>query len=214
MQTRPPRLLDVIAALPDLALGGVFLVAWIEPVLIGVERIREGLLLMLLEFIVIHSAAFMGTAAWGDRPPGKKATFVIGLGLFYTLFVAGFALAFSTWWPLIAFWGLTLNRLLGALIGQGEGDEKMLVQRGWATSTLFYLMAVFSTVFIPYPRLGVTPEVLAQVDLPGTGLWIDRPWSVMAAGFLYFTACGLSELSGHSWLKGGSREPEAVSRKT
>ena len=129
-----------------------------------------------------------------------------------TLCFRRFALAFSTWWPLVAFWGLTLNRLLGALIGQGEGEEKLLVQRGWAASTLFYLMAVFSTVFIPYPRLGVTPEVLDLVDLPGSGLWIDRPWSVMAAGFGYFTACGLSELSKHGWLRGGSRETEAVSR--
>jgi hypothetical protein len=200
-------LVDLVAAAPDLLLGGMFFVAWVEPRLIGADRIRDGLLLMLMEFIVIHSAAFMGTVAWGTAPAGSKARNVIGLGLFYTLFVAGFALAFRSWWPLLGFWGLTLNRLLGALIGQGDGEEKQLVQRGWAATAVFYLLAVFTTVLIPYPRLGVTPEVLGAIDLPGSGAWIDTPWRVMAAGGLYFLACGVSEFNRHHWFAAGKPGP-------
>jgi hypothetical protein len=58
--------------------------------LIGVHRVRDVVLLMLMEFIVIHSSTFMGTAAWGGFG-GKlpRGVAIVGLGLFYSLFVGG-----------------------------------------------------------------------------------------------------------------------------
>lgn len=191
----------VSAALPDLAIAGVFLATWLSP-----DSVRPGLaktlvLVMLLEFIVVHSAGFMGVALAGGMPAARKTLATLGLGGFYTLFVAGFALAFKTAWPLVSFWGLTANRLLGALFHRGPGDEAMAyVVRSWAGGAVFYLLFAFVTVLLPVPRLGLTPDVVAKLGLEGGGLWIDEPWRPVAFGTLYFTAVALSELAGHAWM--------------
>jgi hypothetical protein len=193
---------SALAALPDLALGLLCLVTWVAPGLIGVHWVRDVVLLMLMEFIVIHSSTFMGTVAWGGFG-GKlpRGVAIVGLGLFYSLFVGGFALGFRTWAPLLGFWGLTLNRLAGAMLAPAGGADSAQVMKGWASSTLFYLVAVFATTLLPVPPLGITPGVIEAADVPGdSGLWVTRPYTVVAAGFLYYTACALSELTSHGWM--------------
>jgi len=206
---------SLLAALPDFALGLLCVTAWVAPEWIGVQWIRYVVLLMLMEFIVIHSSGFMGAAVWGSARKAPRGLVILGFGAFYTLFVGGFALVFKTWAPLVGFWVLTLNRLLGAVVGQADGKEKALVMRGWAACTLFYLLVVFATTLLPVPRLGVTPEIAIAANIPGdSGLWVTRPYTVLAAGFVYFTACAVSELSGHRWLpisvEGSRRGSKAV----
>jgi len=191
-----------VAAAPDLLFAGVFLATWIVPTALGAQMVGYLMLTMLLEFVIMHSSGIMGTTAYGPLPGGRKTLAVVGLGLFYSLFVLGFCLAFGTWWPFVAFWTLTGNRLLGALIGQApEGEEKRFVQQGWAVAALAYLVLAFFTTLVPMPALGITPEVVAGQHLPGSGLWVDQPQRVIAFGFLYFAAVGVSELHGHAWLQ-------------
>jgi len=156
---------------------------------------------MLLEFIVVHSAGFMGTVALApDRRTARARTLVL-FGLFYSVFVAGFALAFRTWWPLAAFWGLTANRLLGVVVGQApEGRERQFIQAGWAAGALFYVLSVMVTVILPVPRLGITRAVRDAVDLPGSGAWVDEPWRAVAGAACYFLLVGFSELKGHRFF--------------
>ena len=54
------------AAIPDLTMGLVFLVAWIAPARLGARPIPGLVLVMLLEFIVVHSGGFAGKVALGD----------------------------------------------------------------------------------------------------------------------------------------------------
>lgn len=68
---------------------------------------------------------------------------------------------------------------------------------------MFYLCFALLATILPLPRLGLTPAVLSARHLPGSGLWINQPPRVLAFGFLYFTAIGLSELREHRWLAGG-----------
>lgn len=201
---------DVVSALPDLGLAGAFLITWIAPEALGGGMVGYLLLVMLLEFIIIHSSAFMGSVvmAAGDRR--KKILSLLGFGAFYSLFVAGFCAGFSVWWPMGAFWGLTLNRLLGAVVGQvPRGEEQLLVRAGWAASACFYLLFVAVTVILPVPELGLTAAVARSQHLPGGGLWVDEPHRVLAFGFLYFTAVALSEIWRHAWFVSGLPAPNA-----
>ena len=189
------------AALPDLCMGAVFLTAWLAPERLPAHAIAPLTLVMLLEFIVVHSGGFAGFVILGPLAPDRKLLALIGLGCFYTLFVGSFALGFHTWWPLASFWALMLNRMLSVLLGQAQsGDERAMLQRGWAAGVIFYLAFTFVTIILPLPRLGLTPEVVSAQRLPGSGIWIGQPWRVMAFGFLYFTATGFSELAEHRWL--------------
>jgi hypothetical protein len=191
-----------ISALPDFALAITFLSAWIAPKAVHPGTVSYLMLVMLLEFIIVHSSAFMGNIAVSSGTRRSKVTAMIGLGGFYTLFVGAFSFAFHSVWPLISFWGLMLNRMLGVIVGQAPAeDQKAFVQRTWVTSVLLYMGACFFTILVPLPRLGLTNEVVGSLHLPGSGLWVSQPHRVMAFGFLYFTGVALSELGGHAWLK-------------
>ncbi len=162
------------------------------------------MLVMLLEFIIVHSSAFMGQAllAKGSRAARLKGMF--GFGVFYTLFVVGFALAFQTWWPIIAFWGLTANRLLSVFMGWvPKGKARDYLRRGWAAGALYYIVCIMLTTVLPVPRLGITRDVVRGLELSGEGLWIDEPHRVVIFGFLYFLVRGISELFEHRWLQSG-----------
>lgn len=83
----------------------------------------------------VHSTALMGTVAISDEPGRTKLKRLVGLATLYALFVAGFAVGFGVWWPLLAFWGLTFSRMLGVILGEApHGRERLYVKAGWALS--------------------------------------------------------------------------------
>jgi hypothetical protein len=185
----------------DLVLAGALLLTWIAPDAAWAVPLRLAMLTMLLEFIVLHSTAFMGTVAYGRETRGKRALAILALGGFYTLFVAGFALAFEMWQPLLAFWLLTLNRSLGVLFHPAPSAEQELrIRKGWAATTMAYLAAVGLTTLLPVPALGIEPSVVAAAELPASGLWVDEPQRVVAAGVVHFSLSGASALFDHRWI--------------
>jgi hypothetical protein len=196
----------LFSALPSFFLGGMFLITWIAPDAFEEKMVSYLMLVMLLEFINVHAAGFMGNTIISDTGRGTKAIAIIGLGVFYTLFVGAFALAFEQWWPLWAFWGLVLNRLLGIVLGKVlTGQEKKMIETSWAIGVFCYVMLVFATVILPVPSFGVTSEVIARQGFTMGGLWIDEPQRMMAFGFLYFSVIGLTELFSYKWtFQGGN----------
>jgi hypothetical protein len=198
-------LAHLISALPDFILSGLFLVTWIAPDAFGDKMVSYLMLIMLMEFINVHAAGFMGKTIISDAEPRKKAATIVGLGLFYTLFVGSFAFFFKEWWPVWAFWGLILNRLLGVLLGKAPtGAEKQALEASWSIGVFAYVMLVFATVMLPIPSLGVDAEVIARQNLGMKGLWVDQPYRMMAFGFLYFASIGLFEVYSYKWVTPGS----------
>lgn len=192
----------ILSSLPDFAFAALFLISWTSPNAFDEKMVSYLVLVMLMEFVIIHSSGFMGRVMIGEGDRKKRGLTLVGLGFFYTLFVGGFALSFGEWWPVAAFWGMTLNRILFILLGRvPKGEEKMLLQKSWAAGALFYLGAVFLTVLAPVPELGITWEVVREQEFTSEGLWVEEPEHAIACGFLYFSAVALSELYGHRWLK-------------
>lgn len=185
----------LLAALPDFALAIAALLTWIDPSILGEEWAGYFLTLMLLEFIVVHSAAFLGSVAFSDAPRRHRVKLTLGLAGFYTLFGAAIAFGAKAWWPLLAFWGLIVNRLLGILFGTvPSGHEREAMQASWVVGALSYLVGAFATVLLPLPELGVRREMLGPIGDDSGGLWVDEPHRVMAFAFLYFTLAGLYAL--------------------
>ncbi len=132
-----------------------------------------------VEFAVIHASGFLAwpwVARWDVR---RRAVFVPGLALAYSVPLGIWSLVAGGAWPLAIFWGLMANRMLTALLGDLP-DEKALNAWGmaWAGTTTLYVLAV----------------VLA---LTGGGVSAGR---ALALGFIYFTLVGLSELTGWAWV--------------
>jgi hypothetical protein len=190
------------SALPDLALGVAFLVTWVAPRAFGTGLLKYAMMTMLMEFIVIHSSVFMGFVLWGTSFGAVKKTLAtLGLGAFYSTLLVAIAHATETWWPVWAFWGLTVNRLTSALFSRMAGKKaRENLASDWVTSVAFYLLWVFGTTFLWIPALGITPAVVASAGLPGKGLWVEQPHRVLVAGTGYFLCQAWCELRGRRLL--------------
>ena len=193
---------DILSALPDLGLAGLFLLTWISPYAIDEKMVSYLVLVILMEFIIVHSSAFLGAVVFVPWPKGKKSAALAGLGLFYTMFVAAFSLAFGAWWPLWAFWGMMGNRLFGVLLGQApQGRERGFLALSWALSVFLYLIAVFAPLMIEPPQFGITSDVVARQGFEIGGEWTAHPEIAIATGFLYFGSLGVFEVFGYRLMR-------------
>jgi hypothetical protein len=81
---------NIISSVPDFLMGLAFLVTWIEPTAIGEDMVPYLFQVMMVEFIIIHSAGFMGTVIYGNEPRAKKVKVPCSdFILFYFLFILG-----------------------------------------------------------------------------------------------------------------------------
>lgn len=183
------QVLRLVSALPDAITAGFFLSVWVAPLYFGPDMVATAMLVMLVEFLVVHASGFLGVFAMQSSMPRlRRLQFLAGFGVFYSLFVFAFVFAFDQWWPALAFAWLLLGKFGRVLLGREFGAAAAAQQMaGWAVSVLCYLGGVFVTLFLPLPRLGITDEVIGQLHLVGTGLWVDQPHRVVAFGVLYFS---------------------------
>jgi hypothetical protein len=208
----------IAAAAPDLALAGVYLWCWIEPLAWRKTLVADLMLVMLVEFLVVHSGPFLGVLVMGDDSSVSRATrlkMLLGLGAVYLLFAGGMSAAFETWGPVLVFVWLIGAKLYAILLGRApDGAEQTRQMALWALSVLFYLGAVFATLFLPVPKFGVTRHG-HYYGVPGEGEWVSHPNTVIAAGLLYFGALALVKLLENPawWAKWGAAQA-AQSRRS
>lgn len=196
-----PNLMQrLLAAGPDTLTSAIFLLAWIAPGFLGATRVKDLMLTMLIEFIVMHSSAFYaGIAGMTDVSRLKRLGLITALSAFYLIFVLGFSFGFHSTWPIWAFAWLFVSRFMHlwtSTATSAENTQRMM--SSWVISALAYLGGVFATIILPLPALGLTPAAIAALQIPKnmSGLWIDKPWTVMAFGVLYFGVLAWSKFKG------------------
>lgn len=193
-----PGFAGILSALPDFAMAALAVTTWLNPERFGHETVSYLVLVVLLEFIVVHSAGFMGQASLQPEK-FKKIGGTLGLGLFYTVFVGAMSLAFKKWWPLVFFWGLTLNRLLRSLTAPKGSLNEGAVALEWGSGAVFYLFSAFAGL-LPWPALGLKCGGEGCYGLTGGGIWIDRPQSALFSCALYFFLQGIFKIAA-PWLE-------------
>ncbi|MEP6939625.1 MAG: hypothetical protein ABI846_07665 [Rudaea sp.] len=193
----PTVLSRALGALPDALTSSLFLIAWVAPGFLGATRVKDLMLTMLIEFIVMHSSAFYaGIAGMTDASRGKRLMLITALSAFYLLFVVGFSVGFASTWPIWAFGWLFVSRFAHLWTkGGGNDDAIRRNMSSWMISAMAYLGGVFATILLPLPALGLTPSAIAALHIPNnmSGLWIDKPWTVIAFGALYFAVLAWSK---------------------
>jgi hypothetical protein len=180
----------LFSAAPDAVTALVFAAAWVAPLHWGRDLVGNLMLVMMLEFLVVHSGGFIGMAVVNPEVGRRAKTLaVLGFGAFYMLFALAFALAFHRLWAVWAFTWLLGSKLATVWLSPAAPTREVERQKSlWGLSVALYVLGVFVTVILPLPRLGITPEVVAQLGIPGSGLWVERPHTVIAFGLLYFGA--------------------------
>jgi hypothetical protein len=187
----------LISALPDAATATLYAICWFAPATLGYDWIKTLMLVMLIEFLVVHSGGFIGQAVLGDAPRSTKIKAIVGFGAFYMLFVLAFCAAVGEWWPIAAFgWLLVGKFLMVVLEPKPREEERQRLTAIWAASVVAYLFAVFATVLLPVPEFGIDAAARAGAAIPGSGLWVEQPETVIAAGLIYFSLLAWVKASG------------------
>lgn len=188
----PTRL---VKALPDAITAAVFMWVWLDPSDWRRNLVAQGILILLLEFILIHSGAFFAHALSApDMARAKRAKILLGLGAFYCLFVGAWAWQFKAWWPLLFFLWLLGTKLVPVLTNRREAEEALWRAIGLVSaSTLFFLLAVPAALFLPLPELGLTRHG-RHYGVPGSGAWVSEPHTAIAAAVIYFGLLALAKL--------------------
>jgi len=163
----------------------------------GGRYVSLGVGIIVLEFILVHSGIFMAGIANRQSPEaiamGSLQKTELLLLVFYTLFAVAFAYAFQSYELLMIYLCVMVGRTMG-IVTQPENSSQEAITRS-AMSAFFYLGAVFVTLFVPLPELGLSNSVLNEVyPNRGSGVWERKPEIALAAGILYFTALGIAEL--------------------
>ena len=102
----------LLAALPDGLTAAAFAAIWLSPFVFGEAGVRTAMLVMLLEFFLIHATGFFTAFVMAPGlARGKRVAAILGLSLFYLLMIGALASSFGEWWPLLAFGWLVAAKL-------------------------------------------------------------------------------------------------------
>jgi len=183
-------------ALPDAVTAGIFLYAWIAPLHWRDTLVAELLLVMLIEFILVHSAPFLGGIVTASHVAlVTRLKVFTGLALFYSLFIGVFAIQFESWLPVLAFVWLIAAKLISIFSDRHHTErQKQRIRIYWGLSFSYYLIAVLATQIVPVPEFGLTQHGSAYGILSISGAWVSHPNTVIAAGFLYFASLTATKL--------------------
>jgi hypothetical protein len=194
----PGRLARFHSALPELVAAGTYAVAWVAPERLPTGLLRSLVLAMLVEFLVVHSAGFLGGVVLTERlSRPKRLAGLAAFGALYLGFAAAFGLAFGSWAPVWTMGWLVGSRALTVLVDRRSGAEERRRQKElWVAGAVVYLFGVFLTSIVPLPALGIDAAARERLALPGSGLWIEEPHRVFAFGLFYFALIAWVELQG------------------
>jgi hypothetical protein len=178
----------IIAALPDAVSCAMFLVCWFAPLTFGPAWVKNLMIVMLMEFLTVHSGGFIGgTLADPKSTRLRKSQVLLGLGSFYLLFAGAFSLAFEAWWPLLAFCWLLLSKLAVVWLAPLPSGNEQSRQATFAMiAVVTYVLGAVATTVLPLPRFGIDDAVREAAAIPGSGAWVEEPHRVIAFGAIYF----------------------------
>lgn len=185
-------LLALTGGLPLLAVSAILLKIWIDPLSVaGGDWVMLGAMIIMVEFLLLHSGAFMAVGPVVCRKTVHQVAWFFGFGALYAGFFIGVAVwvgkAYVVW--LLA--GVMLSRLLTLLILRDKRGTLLMLQRS-AFGIMILLLSMF-VVFIPFPELGISESIRQQIFGRPSDMLSEHPERFLAWGVTYFTLTGMIE---------------------
>lgn len=207
--------------LPDAMTSLWCLTVWLHPLAFGTESVKCVVLMLAMEFFLIHATGFFMCIPFMIRFRRRtRIVMLLGLCALYLLLVAYFARMFQAIWPYLTLIWMVAAKIVWILRNRRTTpDEQVWIVGSWAVSVVAYLGAVGIGAALTVPYFGITPNLAATLHLPGHGEWIDEPHRAVASAAMYFAA-----LAAFKWAylamrrrKQGSRRsplPDAVASRS
>lgn len=194
----------VLGAIPDMLTGGFFLVLWLSPLFFGPEGVKTAFLLLLVEFLLMHASGVLGSQQ-GRGTAGCLP--LIGFGGLYLLIFLIVALSFDAGWPLLALAWLVVGKLTsGSMAGRDDLDRRHWNNAIWMLSFAAWIPLFLLVSVLPLPRLGMTPEAMALIEIGGSGAAADNPHKAAAFGLFYFSLLAWAKGTGFNVIDYFSRD--------
>lgn len=200
----------LLAGLPsasaDLVTASVCIAVWWAPQSWPEDLLRSTALIMLIEFLSIHSLIIAPVLAvlLTERWPYAGLILIL---LLYLGVAVGVSVALQTWWPTVFFAWLLLSRYVLPMWNIGGGDEHIDLGKVWLVSTLLWLLLIFASLILPVPALGWDADAIARLGLPGGGIWVDQPHRLLAFAASYFLLLAAFKLLARPEPPSGKRRP-------
>ncbi|WP_409417768.1 hypothetical protein [Flavobacterium sp. PS2] len=162
----------------------IFLMVWLHPEQYNTSLINDLAILIVFEFIMVHSGVFMAVM------PKRYSIFVFFP--MYGLFAYSFNNSVIDTNIFYIYLLVVLNRMRFAF--SNVSDEIRLKEIGKSVfRAILYFVLLFAVVlgnaFVP--KLGLTPEFLEKVHyfdkIKSSGLIMEKPYIAMCMGFLYYS---------------------------
>lgn len=177
--------LAALGGVPMLLLAITLVLIWIDPS--GPERVnwlRAAATLVLIEFLLLHSGAFMAVGPVLSDRVWLRLLWFLGFGLVY-----GFSLVmFARWtgssyilWMLL---GVLLSRVITLVILTDKRGTILMLQRSAIGMVILLLTALIC--FLPLPPLGITEELRYQAFGAADDFLRAHPQRTLAWGVVYF----------------------------
>jgi len=171
--------------IPAFFMSLYFWMVWVNPLIFGVDVTLGCTLLLVVEFVSIHSSFMIAGIA--------RAKTSIWLILVYAVFIVVPAVATKTLWPIL-FFAWHVYETMKSFRNASEEQSKLRLAR-WIGSTILFMAAIMLAVMVPWPdlgwRAGIVDDHAAWVQ-EGTG---KRNYHITPAwGTLYFFFQGMMSL--------------------
>ena len=160
-----------------------FLLVWMHPEKCSVSLVNDLSILIIFEFIMVHSGVFMSGL------PKNISLYVFVP--FYGIFAFGFNASVIDTNIFYIYLSTVLSRMLFAFAD--VSDEIRMQQLGKsAIKCTFYFFLMFAVALGHFfiPKLGLTQEYLQNSNyfsiVKSSGLFIEKPYIPMCMGFLYY----------------------------
>ena len=165
-------------------LSYIFLSLWLHPQASDIELIYSLTILVLFEFILVHSGVFMSIL-------GRSWKGWLGFILIYGLFALGMNTFVNGNQIIILYGVVVLNRMLTGLLKSGKAEKEQGLSMSAAYACVYFVLllaVVFGSSYIP--RCGLTEAFLQATDYVNInkagGDFKDMPHIFICFGVMYY----------------------------
>ncbi|WP_123912127.1 hypothetical protein [Flavobacterium sp. AJR] len=162
----------------------VFLMVWLHPEQYNTSLINDLAILIVFEFIMVHSGVFMAVM------PKRYSIFVFFP--MYGLFAYSFNNSVIDTNIFYIYLLVVLNRMRFAFSNVSDEIRLKEIAKSVFRAMLYFVLlfaVVLGNVFVP--KLGLTPDFLEKVhyfdEIKSSGLIMEKPYIAMCMGFLYYS---------------------------
>ena len=185
--------LAIVGGLPLLVVAGTLLAIWIDPAgPQAVSWLRAAATLVLFEFLLLHSGAFMAVGPIVCRGFWLRLAWFVGFGLVYGLSLVIYARWAGSNWVLWALLGVLVSRSLTLVVLRDKRATILMLQRSALGMVILLLTAL--VVFLPLPPLGISEALRYEAFGAADDFLRTHPQRALAWGVLYFLLMAVVEV--------------------